>query len=231
MLTLFHASMWRFERPMAGHDGSGRAQARRESARLSCVPRLRVGLRFKLWRRFSTKPSSSRCSPASKKSDVGRPSVDIDRRAKGVGFHLVRASAAARTRLPGTDSLLTLAGTVAQNRIEPRRARGRTADGNHCHEKAQKTQNRISSVSFRANRTHTKQFFCASCASLWPIPISVPLCDLRGEENELSLRVNRSGSGGRARISAHKKTPSPSRGGWMVTARVGIRRIETTHGV
>jgi len=48
-----------------------------------------------------------------KKSDVGRPSVDIDRRAEGVEFHPVRASAAGRTGFPGIDSLLPLAGMVA----------------------------------------------------------------------------------------------------------------------
>ena len=49
-----------------------------------------------------------------KKSATGRPSVDIDRRAKGVELHSVRASAAGRTGLPGIDSLLPHGGMVAR---------------------------------------------------------------------------------------------------------------------
>ena len=49
-----------------------------------------------------------------RKSAVGRPSVDIDRRAKGVKFRPVRASAAGRTRFPGIDSLLPHNGMVAR---------------------------------------------------------------------------------------------------------------------
>jgi len=58
-----------------------------------------------------------------KKSDTGRHSVDIDRRAKGVKFHPVGPSAAGRTGLPGIDSLLFLAGMVArrwkENKMRP----------------------------------------------------------------------------------------------------------------
>ena len=49
-----------------------------------------------------------------KKSDVGRPSVDIDRRAEGVEFRPGRTSAAGRTGLPGIDSLLSHAAMVAR---------------------------------------------------------------------------------------------------------------------
>jgi hypothetical protein len=59
--------------------------------------------------------SFQRCSSVSqKKSAVGRPPVDINRRAKGVKFRPVRVSAAGRTGLPGIDSLLLLTGMVAR---------------------------------------------------------------------------------------------------------------------
>ena len=56
-----------------------------------------------------------RCLRASekKKRCWGAPPVDIDRRAKGVKFCPVRASAAGRTGFPGIDSLLPHPGTVA----------------------------------------------------------------------------------------------------------------------
>jgi hypothetical protein len=65
------------------------------------------------------------------KSLLGIPPVDIDRRAKGVKFHPVRASAAGRTGFPGIDSLLPHSGMVA---------RDGGADGKMSREKAQKAQ-------------------------------------------------------------------------------------------
>ncbi len=72
---------------------------------------------------LASKEFSAMFACVTKKSDVGRPSVDIDRRAKGVKFHPVGPSAAGRTGLPGIDSLLFLAGMVArrwkENKMRP----------------------------------------------------------------------------------------------------------------
>ena len=108
------------------------SSARTETWRLAgsrCLPGENFGWRLWMPKVFTASNQfSAMFVSVAKKSAVGRPSVDIDRRAKGVKFRPVRASAAGRTGFPGIDSLLFHSRMVARFSDRGHLARNRAGE-------------------------------------------------------------------------------------------------------